>query len=238
MNILDTIARFDGVIAKGLNAVSAMPITFNRVVVLLSEANYLKVAPFVLVAVWFWNAEPREENRRKVSAGFIAILLAIAIGRALQLALPLRPRPIHTPDLGLMLPAGMNVDILGGWSSFPSDHAVVFGALVGLAWALSRRLGKAGLLYAIVMVLLPRIYLGVHYLSDILAGLTIGLAVSWLAQIGLVSRLLSFPVEPLARRYPAFFYTSVMFILTQVVQMFGDVRRIASIAKGVASGTL
>lgn len=238
MNILDTITRLDGAVAKGLNVVSAMPVTFNRVVVLLSEANYIKVAPFVLVAVWFWNADPREENRRKVSAGFIAIFIAILIGRALQLGLPFRPRPIHTPDLGLTLPAGMNIDILGGWSSFPSDHAVVFGALVGLAWALSRRLGRAGLLYALVMVLLPRVYLGVHYLSDIVAGLAIGLAVSWLAQIGLVSRALSFPVEPLARRYPAFFYTSVMFLLTQVVQMFGDVRKIASIAKDVAVGTL
>ena len=238
MHLVDIIISADWKIAKAFNSVSALPGTFNRLAVLLSEANYLKVAPFVFVAVWFWNAEPRDLHRRKVTAGLLGVAAAMALGRALQLSLPFRARPIHTDELGLSLPAGMIPDTLGGWSSFPSDHAVLFGALVGMTYFLSRRLGVAGLRFAIALVLIPRLYIGVHFVSDIVVGFGLGLAVAGLVQVPIVARMLSVPVTPLAGRYPAVFYTTSFFFLTELVQMFGDLRHYASIAKGLFIGTL
>jgi undecaprenyl-diphosphatase len=70
-------------------------------------------------------------------------------------------------------------------SSFPSGHAmssvVVYGTVTYLAARLQQRLGSRVLTFAfaavvIVLISVSRVYLGVHYPSDILAGLLIGLA--------------------------------------------------------------
>jgi membrane-associated phospholipid phosphatase len=76
-------------------------------------------------------------------------------------------------------------------ASFPSSHAANAFAL---AWVLSARWRRAGpaLFSLAVLVVLSRMYLNRHFLSDVVVGALIGLVVSWLA-----SRWL-----PLARRAP------------------------------------
>jgi membrane-associated phospholipid phosphatase len=68
--------------------------------------------------------------------------------------------------------------------SFPSGHAMIstaaFGALAYLAWPRLRTRGRQLMLLAATMVLVSlisfsRLYLGVHYLSDVLAGVAGGL---------------------------------------------------------------
>ena len=70
-------------------------------------------------------------------------------------------------------------------SSFPSGHAmssvIVYGTVTYLAARLQQRLASRVLTFAfaavvIALISISRIYLGVHYPSDILAGLLIGLA--------------------------------------------------------------
>ena len=238
LKFLGVIEVVDNHIAQWLNLLSALPGPANRLLVLLSEANFLKVVPFVLVATWYWNREPRTANRQIIIHGFIGVMLAFMLGRVLQLTLPHRARPIHAPRLDLQLPAGMVPDIMGGWNSFPSDHAAIFAALVGLTFALSRTLGGLGLAYAIVVVLLPRAYLGYHFPSDILGGFAIGTAVSWLVQGRRFGSVVGLTLERVSQRHPAAFYVAAILFLTQLVQMFGDVRRYSSIAKGLIVGTL
>lgn len=238
MIVIDQVILLDQWVAHAFNAWSSQPWVFNRLVVHLSEANYLKVTPFVLVAAWLWNCEPRISNRRDVVNGFVGIGLAFLFNRALQLLLPFRPRPIHDVLLDLGPPAGLTLEILGGWSSFPSDHAAIFAALIGLVMPLSPRLARVGIAYAILFVLVPRLYLGVHYLSDVTAGFAIGAAASWIAHRKPLASFAGPAVERLARLHPAAFYTITVLMLTQVVQMFGDVRRYGSIAKGLVAGTL
>ncbi|MDN5916514.1 MAG: phosphatase PAP2 family protein [Pseudonocardia sp.] len=72
--------------------------------------------------------------------------------------------------------------------SLPSGHATmsatVIGAIVILAWphlaALGRGLATAGAVLWVAAVGATRIYLGVHWFSDVLAGWTFGLAWAFL----------------------------------------------------------
>jgi undecaprenyl-diphosphatase len=65
-------------------------------------------------------------------------------------------------------------------ASFPSSHAANSAAL---AWVLARRWRRlAPAFWALALVVAySRMYLDRHYLSDVLAGLAIGLACGWLA---------------------------------------------------------
>lgn len=89
--------------------------------------------------------------------------------------------------------------------SFPSGHSMVamafYGLLIWMVWryekdALVRRLGVIGFGLVIVLVGLSRIYLGVHYASDVLAGFCASIA--WL---GVYTKLLA-PVFLAQRKDP------------------------------------
>lgn len=104
-----------------------------------------------------------------------------------------RPRPA---DINLVIETGF---------SFPSGHSMVamafFGLLVWLVWKYEkdrtmRYACCAGLSLVILLIGISRIYLGVHYASDVLAGFCVSLA--WLALYTSVAGplLLRPPAEP------------------------------------------
>lgn len=57
--------------------------------------------------------------------------------------------------------------------SFPSDHAVIAGAVCVGLWFASRRLGVTAGVIAVLLAL-ARVYVGVHYPADVIAGLLEG----------------------------------------------------------------
>ncbi len=61
-------------------------------------------------------------------------------------------------------------------ASFPSDHAVVAGAVVAGLLLARRRLGAAAVVLALMMGA-ARVYAGAHYPGDVIAGLLLGGAV-------------------------------------------------------------
>lgn len=60
---------------------------------------------------------------------------------------------------------------------FPSDHAMMAGAVTAGVWLVNRRLGVVAAIAAIVMAL-ARVYVGAHYPQDVVAGLALGAALS------------------------------------------------------------
>ena len=67
----------------------------------------------------------------------------------------------------------------GAKSSFPSGHASFFFALAAVVYLYNKKLG-VWFLIAAALISLARVYVGVHYPSDILAGAMIGILVGWL----------------------------------------------------------
>lgn len=117
--------------------------------------------------------------RRRYYAEAVLMVLAYVGAELLSYSLKLafrRDRPFFTDPLATV-----------STYSFPSGHATVSVAVYGaLSLVLFRRLsGPARLVCLAAAVLLvsligfSRLYLGVHFLSDVLAGFSVGLA--WLA---------------------------------------------------------
>ena len=82
-------------------------------------------------------------------------------------------------------------------ASFPSDHAVMAGAVTAGLWLVNRRLGVLAALAAVMMAF-ARVYIAAHYLQDVLAGLVLGAAVSLLGFLlvrPLIMRLLALAAD-------------------------------------------
>lgn len=85
-----------------------------------------------------------------------------------------RPRPYtQIPDLTALIPAQTD------WS-FPSGHTTASFASAGIyLQTLPRKYGAAALILA-ALIAFSRLYVGVHYPTDVLAGMLIGLLGSWI----------------------------------------------------------
>ena len=166
-------------------------------------ANYANWAGLVLLALLLGAAWLRGRRRPDaprltataflVGAGAVLALLANqAIGPAVS-----RTRPCH---------ALAHVEVLlhcATDSSFPSDHAMIAGAFAAGLLLLDRRIGLAALLLALLRAF-ARVYVGVHYPSDVAGGLAIGAAIASLIVILLrpattaaARRLTHTPLRPL-----------------------------------------
>ena len=177
---------FDTTIESHLSRFANRWPRFDLAISLLAEHNLFKGAPIVFFS-WaaFFQKHRSGDNRAEGRGKMIGVVpLAIAgliLGRALAIILPFRPRPFRTAALHFQLLDGMSS--IYQWSSFPSDHAILFMALaVGIFYA-SRRLGVLAICYVAFFICGPRLYLGIHWPTDILAGAALGTGIAAFATI-------------------------------------------------------
>lgn len=116
----------------------------------------------------------------------LAGLVAVALNQPLVHAFN-EPRPFVTLSHVLVL-TPHKAD-----AGLPSDHATLAGAVLAALYFVDRRLA---IVATVVSVLLAadRVYIGVHYPGDVLAGLAVGAVVAvigWLALRGLLTSLVA-----------------------------------------------
>jgi undecaprenyl-diphosphatase len=192
------------------------------------EGNQLIKGGVFLASYWyFWfRPGPRQKQQRvQILTLILALLASIVAARILADILPFRVRPMFDhalPHGTFAVPISPDME---NWSAFPSDMAAYFVGLAVGVFLLSRAAGVPLLLFAAIWVCGPRLYIGLHYLSDIVAGaalsiLTIGLA--------LRSRWLRERAAPrtaqLAERYPAAFYSIAFLLSMEMANIFGCTR--------------
>ncbi len=113
-------------------------------------------------------------TRDLAAAGWacLATLLAVALNQPVgHLFAEARPYAAHP---GLLRLADTTRDF-----SFPSDHAVMAGAVAAGLLLVSRRLGLVAAAAAVLMAF-SRVYIAAHYPWDVLAGIAFGAAVAYL----------------------------------------------------------
>lgn len=102
-----------------------------------------------------------------------ALLLTTLLGEGLLKHLIARPRPfMHYPDLALLIPPPSTY-------SFPSGHSAASFAAAVVLFRCRRSFGIPALILA-ALIAFSRLFLFVHYPTDVLAGILLGTAVGLL----------------------------------------------------------
>lgn len=130
---------------------------------LAQDAEYL----FYLGIIIYWFTRT-EENRRMVAEALISACVALGISGALG-SLFYRDRPFVTHSVIQLIKHAAN-------ASFPSDHAIGAFVIAAAIWLFRRNEGKVWLALAASIAFFSRVWCGVHYPSDVIAGGLIGFA--------------------------------------------------------------
>lgn len=149
-----------------------------------------------LVVAW-WIGRARRSPRDVATAvwGALGALVALAVVQPIAsaadetrpfIALKFTPLIHHSADAG-----------------FPSDHATAAGAVACGVFLVSRRLGVITTLLSLIIAF-SRVYVGVHYPQDVLAGLALGaviVAIGHFTVVPLMTRIADWltktPLRPL-----------------------------------------
>ncbi len=218
---------FDRAIVSFINQFARHWPTFDTVVVFLSNSDLVK-GGVVLAAIWWaWfcrKGEPKT-NRSYLLSAILASLVALFLARFLAHALPLRVRPLLDPGLHFRPPIGLPEESNWTvWSSFPSDHAALFCALLTGVWLVSRRAGIVLGAYIAIVICLPRIYVGIHYPTDILAGAGLGVLSVVLFSVPVLRNFWTPNVLAWFERWPSVAYAVLFLITFEIATLFWDIR--------------
>lgn len=216
--------------------------------------------------VW-WSgkgAEPERARRRKLLIlTLLAAFLAAPVMKVVSTFGPVSPRPLvqaeqtvifengaltqlervdyRPPQTGLA--AKLAADASAGTvapnelRSFPSDHAALYAAFaVGIFLALPGA-GMVAMGWTLFVILLPRVATGMHWPSDMLAGILAGLGIL-MATVVIGQRLLAGPLGWLNRkadRHPGWAQAILFLLLLEVANAMTTLQRLVELAAGIVS---
>ncbi|MFA5354888.1 MAG: glycosyltransferase family 39 protein, partial [Thermodesulfovibrionales bacterium] len=179
MNILDLDREVFSLINSGISH----PL-IDSMMVFLTSRGYLLLIPFIAAILWSGyrgkmkgDGEPMRAALWAMAVAFLSFLLADWFGGEIK-GLVRRVRPCNVID-------GVR-SLVGCSSSFsmPSNHAAnYFAAGAALFFLLKGQVSGAWRVYPLILaglVGLSRVYVGVHYPSDVLAGAVMGVIISFI----------------------------------------------------------
>ena len=94
-------------------------------------------------------------------------------------------------------------------------------------WLVSKRLGIMALGYSVFGTLFPRVYVGIHYPTDALAGAAIGIGIACLAKVDWLRSGVMHPVLYWQEHHPPSFTAFLFLFSFEIAEEFNSVRAVA-----------
>jgi len=184
---------FNRPVAKAINNIT---IDHQLANILAFGIAYQTVQGVTVVAlVWCcWFSGLTSDLKARLMSGAVAAILSGIIARLVQRGLPTSPKPIFDPILHVHVPAVLgDIDLLKATSfpsshTFPSERATMFAGLAIAVLLVRPTIGLIALACTTAAEF-SRIYLGLHYPTDILGSFSLAAATVSLAQMQWGSRL-------------------------------------------------
>ncbi len=131
----------------------------------------------VVALMWILGSLFKNEKAKKGALMLVIVFIAIIIiGLSLK-AVYYRPRPFLNPTLSsvdhVLVPKDLD-------SSFPSGHALIVAGGAATAFFFLRKRYSIPLIVEAALVSYGRVYVGVHYPTDVLAGVILGVAIAFI----------------------------------------------------------
>jgi undecaprenyl-diphosphatase len=134
-------------------------------------AKYLFIISPIVALFVFWKT-PRDLKKQLILVAVISVIAAYALSYAAGMIYS-HPQPFAAEHFTPLVPHEVD-------NSFPSHHTLFAAVIAGVIYFYNRRAGLWLWLFAIV-VGLSRIYVGLHYFSDVITSLLIGVVVTAIA---------------------------------------------------------
>jgi undecaprenyl-diphosphatase len=211
--------------------------TFDAIMVYLASSNLAKGYLILPLFWWAWFREDGNETRHAMLLTLLmSCIVAVAISQIAQYK-PIRVRPLFTPELHLKHAEGLQEWHYSSWSAFPSDHATFFFSLAVGLFFISRKLGWLALAHAVLIISFPRVYLGLHYLTDIVAGALLGGSITYaLCTSERIRTRLGSWTTTWERTRPAALYACLFVVTTQMTYLFYDAHELAQFLYDLIKG--
>ena len=215
---------FDSSIISFLNDFAGHWKTFDELIVFISESPLIKGGPIVACLWWLWfrPASDGPGRRDYVVATVLTGAAAVIVGRGVSTALWFRERPIADASQHFVMPYSFTGADLGSWSSFPSDHAVLFFSLCMGIFLAHRRAGIAAFAWTVIVISFPRMYLGLHWPTDLIAGAALAIPLAWIGTARIIRETIRDRLLPWAESSPALFYAGMSIVMFEVTNLFDD----------------
>ena len=158
----------DDAVTRWLNAAAGQSAILDAIVIGIAVAG-VPLTVLAVVVHW-WSRDKRMHLRQVAIEAGLSTLGGLAFNQIILLFMH-RPRPYATGVSHLIVAPSSD------WS-FPSDHATVAFAIAA-TFALSNEPNRAvWFLVAAILVSWSRVFIGTHYVSDVLGGAVIGIGVA------------------------------------------------------------
>lgn len=138
------------------------------------------VGVFAVLMLWaWWRARDGGDRARMTAVLAVPVVVVLAfLANDLVKAFFTEQRPCRTLRVAPTVEA---CPALGDWS-FPSNHAAIAAACAVALLLADRRLGRIAVPFAVLLGV-SRVWIGVHYPHDVLAGFVLGGLVAWVLML-------------------------------------------------------